>query len=414
MTQHDRQGWLVIAGVVAVNFIVMGPSIGTIGIFFTPLIKEFGWSRQQVSWMATAFLLAMGVVNPLVGWLLDRVPVRIPMSVGIILAGLSFLMGSRAHSLEALVVCYAIMGLGVGSSTILPGMVVAANWFSSQRALAIGITIAGAGLGGCLWPPLVTHLILAHGWRATMVCIGVPMFVVALPIALLIIRTRPAGESAQEQADALPGLDLGPALRSIPFWMLVGVHLSFTVAFTGAYFHMVPYLIGTGYSAQAAAFVFGAAVAVSLPGYLLLGSLADRFGAKPVLTGSLITQAVSMILLLNLAGHHLTTLLLLIFIVFYGLTVGSGTALGSALLAESLGLKSFGSLAGIIGLIATMGSGVGPIIAGHIFDTTASYTAAFELCGALMLAGAVFAMLVYPAQGLERDVGSPVALRAGH
>ncbi|HEY2105389.1 MAG TPA: MFS transporter [Candidatus Binataceae bacterium] len=414
MTQHDRQGWLVIAGVVAVNFVVMGPSIGTIGIFFTPLIKEFGWSRQQVSWMATAFLLAMGIVNPLVGWLLDRMPVRIQMSIGIAMAGLSFLLASRAHSLAALVVCYAIMGLGVGSSTILPGMVVAANWFVEKRALAIGITIAGAGLGGCLQPPLVAHLILAHGWRATMVCIGVPMFVVALPIALLLIRTRPAGESAEEQAGALTGLDLGPALLSIAFWMLVGMHLAFTVAFAGSYFHMVPYLIGTGYSAQSAAYVFGAAVAVSLPGYLLLGSLADRFGAKPVLAGSLIVQAASMILLLGLAGHHFTTVLMLTFIVCYGLTVGSGTALGSALLAESLGLKSFGSLAGIIGLIATMGSSIGPIVAGHIYDTTASYTGAYELCGALMLAAAVFATLVYPAEGRDRDVASTVALRAGH
>jgi MFS family permease len=121
-----------------------------------------------------------------------------------------------------------------------------------------------------------------------------------------------------------------------------------------------------------------------------------------------------MVLLLGLGGHHLTTLLMLIFMVCYGLTIGSGTALGSALLAESLGLKSFGSLAGIIGLIATIGSGAGPIVAGHIYDTTASYTAAYELCGALMLAAAVFAMLVYPAEGRDRDVASPVALRAGH
>src|SRR5215472_6672786 len=99
MTQRDRQGWLIIASVVLVNFIVMGPSIGTIGIFFTPLIKEFGWSRQQVSWMATAFLLAMGVVHPAVGWLLDQVPARIPMSVGAVLARVSYLIVSHVHSL---------------------------------------------------------------------------------------------------------------------------------------------------------------------------------------------------------------------------------------------------------------------------------------------------------------------------
>jgi len=412
MTQHDRQGWLVVGSVAATNFVVMGPSIGTIGIFFTPLIKQFGWSREQVSMMATAFLFAMGVVNPLVGWLLDRIPARIPMSIGAAAAGAAFLLASRVNSLGALIACYALIGLGVGASTITPGLIVAANWFSGQRGLAIGITIAGAGLGGCVLPPLVSHLIALYGWRATMVCIGVPMFVLALPLILLIIRTRPEGAGSEEQAAAASGLELGAALRALPFWLLVAMQLGFTVAFAGAYFHMVPFLIGTGYSAQTAAFIFGAQAAVSLPGYLVLGTLADRFGAKPVLAGALVVQAVSMMLLLAIAGHYFTTGLTVIFVVTYGLTVGSGTALGAVLLAEALGLRSYGALSGIIGLIATVGSAVGPVIAGHIYDTTASYSAAFELCAALMLAAAVFASLVYPAEG--HDVASAMALRARH
>jgi MFS family permease len=414
MTQRDRQGWLIIASVVVVNFLVMGPSIGTIGIFFAPLIKEFGWSREQVSGMATAFLLAMGVVSPCVGWLMDRVPARIPMGIGAALAGVAFLLASNVHSLRALIACYVLIGLGVGASTILPGTIVAANWFSEQRGLAIGITIAGAGFGGCVLPPLVSHLILLHGWRTTMVLIGIPMFVLALPIILIMIRTRPEGETTEQHAAAVSGLEFGPALRSTPFWLIVAMQVGFTVAFTGAYFHMVLYLIGTGFSAQAAANVFGAAVLVSLPGYLVLGTLADWYGAKPVLACSLITQAVSMIVLLGLSGHHLSIVLMSFFIVTYGLTVGSGTALGAVLLANALGLRSFGSLSGIIGMLATIGSGIGPIVAGRIFDRTGSYTGAFELCSALMLAAAVFALLVYPAEGLDREVASPVAVGARH
>ncbi len=412
MTDYNRRGWLVVGGVAATNFIVMGPSIGTIGIFFTPLIKQFGWSREQVSWIATAFLIAMGLVNPLVGWLLDRIAARIPMAIGAAMAGAAFVAASRISSLGALVVCYAVIGIGVGASTITPGMIVAANWFSDRRALAIGITIAGAGLGGCVLPPLVAHLIAAHGWRATMICIGVPMFALALPIVLLVVRKPGRGPSAEEHAGALSGLELGAALRSAPFWLLVGMQLGFTVAFAGAYFHMVPFLIGAGYSPQSAALLFGATAAVSLPGYLLLGSLADRYGAKPVLAVSLIVQAASMLLLLTLAGHRFTALLIVIFVVSYGLTIGSGTALGTALLAESLGLRSFGSLAGIIGLIATVGSGSGPIVAGRIYDTTASYSAAFELCAALMLAAALLASLVYPAE--RRDVAPAVAVHSPH
>ncbi|SRR5579875_59593 len=412
MTQHERRGWLVVGSVAATNFIVMGPSIGTIGIFFTPWSRQFGWAREQVSLMATAFLFAMGVVNPLVGWLLDRIPARFPMSIGAAAAGAAFLVASRIHTLETLIVCYAVIGLGVGASTITPGLIVAANWFSDRRGLAIGITIAGAGLGGCVLPPLVAHLIALYGWRATMVFIGVPMFVLALPLIILIIRTRPENAESEGQTSAASGLELGPALRSLPFWLLVAMQVGFVVAFAGVYFHMVPFLIGTGYTPQTAAFIFGAQAAVSLPGYLVLGTLADRFGAKPVLAGSLVIQAASMLLLLTIAWHHFTIGLTVIFIVTYGLTVGSGTALGAVLLAEALGLRSYGTLSGIIGLIATVGSAVGPLVAGHIYDVSGNYNTAFELCAALMLAAAVFASLVYPAEG--RDVAPSAALRAPH
>jgi MFS family permease len=399
MTRHERQGWLIIACVALTNFLVMGPSIGTIGIFFTPLIKEFGWSRAAVSRTATAFLIAMGVVNPLVGWLMDRIPARIPMSIGVALAGASFLLAGHVNTLGALVASYALMGMGVGASTIQPGMIVAANWFTDRRGLAIGVTIAGAGLGGCVLPPLVEHLILTHGWRITMDLIGIPIFAIALPIVALAIRTRPAGESIAGKAHAVPGLELGPALRSAVFWLLAAIHLSFITAFAGAYFHMVPFLIGAGYSPQSAAFIFGAHAAVSLPGYLLLGTLADRYGAKVVLGGGLAVQALGMMLLLGLRDHRFASALLPVFVVSYGLTAGVGTAIGAVLLAEALGLRSYGSLTGIIGLIAMLGSAAGPIVAGRIYDLTASYTRSYELCGILMLAGAMLTSFVYPAEG---------------
>jgi MFS family permease len=410
MTPQERRGWTVIASVALTNFIVMGPSIGTIGIFFTPLIKEFGWSRAEVSQIATAFLFAMGVVNPLVGWLLDRIEARVVMSIGAAVAGVGYLLASRADALTPLVAFFAVIGLGVGASTILPGIIVAANWFSKRRALATGITIAGAGLGGCLLPPLVEHLILVHGWRTTMICIAAPMFVVALPAILLAIRTRPeAAASESSEPAALAGLELGPALRSAPFWILAAMQFSFTVAFTGGYFHMVPFLIGAGYSAQTAAFIFGAQAAVSLPGYVLLGTLADRFGPKTVLAPALVILAASMIILLGAGSSHLGIALAVLFIVTYGLTVGAATPLGAVLLAEACGLRRFGTLNGIVGFIAVVGSAVGPLLSGRIYDVTASYSLAFELCAGLLIAAAILTTLVFPAEG--RDA-VPTAARA--
>jgi MFS family permease len=59
------------------------------------------------------------------------------------------------------------------------------------------------------------------------------------------------------------------------------------------------------------------------------------------------------------------------------------------LTAESLGIKRYGFLSGLGGLAQTLGAMIGPIVAGRIFDVSRSYTAAFELCIAVMALGAV-------------------------
>ena len=197
MTPQERRGWKVIASVALTNFIVMGPSIGTIGIFFTPLIKDFGWTREEVSRLATAFLIAMGIANPLVGWLLDRVEARVVMTIGAAAAGIGYVLQAAPTRSPRCSFSSRSSDWEWARLTILPGIIVAANWFDKQRALATGITIAGAGFGGCVLPPLVAHLISGLRMRTTMLCIAAPMFVVALPVIMLAIRTRPAGAAGK-------------------------------------------------------------------------------------------------------------------------------------------------------------------------------------------------------------------------
>ena len=56
-------------------FFVMGGSAFTVGLFFPPLIKTFHWSHARLSFMYTAFALAMGLSSPFAGWLIEPVHV---------------------------------------------------------------------------------------------------------------------------------------------------------------------------------------------------------------------------------------------------------------------------------------------------------------------------------------------------
>jgi MFS family permease len=113
--------------------------------------------------------------------------------------------------------------------------------------------------------------------------------------------------------------------------------------------------------------------------------VADRLNVRLALSLALVSLACAF-LILTQAAHTFTLAPL---ILFYGIGVGAPLALVPMLIAESFGLKNFGSIAGLVGIFATMGSATGPIFAGRIFDVTGAYTTAFVISGTLLLAAAI-------------------------
>jgi MFS family permease len=261
-----------------------------------------------------------------------------------------------------LVAAFALIGAGVGSSTIVPVTIVAANWFRERRGLAIGVSIAGSPVAVTLMPPVLAHVIIVHGWRAAMLCIGVPILVIGLPAILLVVRTRPAGAetvSVSREAAAVAGLELGPALWAPPFWMLAGVQVLFTVAFNGVYYHLVPFLIDAGYSPQRAAFIFGAKSIFVTAGTILLGSLADRIGPRRVLAFAMLALCLSLVVVLAAGSPGFGVIAVVLFTIGYGTPTGSTSTLVPMLMVESLGMRRFATLMGIIGFVATVASALG-------------------------------------------------------
>jgi MFS family permease len=72
-----RWRWLVVTTLSVVMFLVIGNTAMTIPIFFTPLIKHYGWSHARVSTLPTVYLLMLSLGAPITGWLLDRLDARI-------------------------------------------------------------------------------------------------------------------------------------------------------------------------------------------------------------------------------------------------------------------------------------------------------------------------------------------------
>jgi MFS family permease len=173
----------------------------------------------------------------------------------------------------------------------------------------------------------------------------------------------------------------------------------------------VPFLVANGYSSQQAALVLSLQAAVMTVGFLVMGYLSDRFSVRIVLPAALFIEALGVASLLGARNPGFALLAIALFLAAFGITAGATSSLVPIILAETLGLKRFGTLTGLINLSGTLGGSTGPVVVGAIFDLGGSYGPAFQLCALLLALGALATVFVSPAEGVAVDARSAVRAR---
>ncbi|MGH3343801.1 MAG: DHA2 family efflux MFS transporter permease subunit [Carbonactinosporaceae bacterium] len=168
-----------------------------VAIAIDDLSDAFSRSVAATQWVTTAYLLAMGIVIPLMGWLTDRWGARRLWLACLAVFGSGSVLCSAAWSLETLVVARVIQGLGGG--LMLP--LVQAILTRAAGPQRIGRVMGGVGIPGQLAPilgPVLGGLILGQwGWN-WLFLINVPVCVTAILLAWRVLPDdRPQGAKAR-------------------------------------------------------------------------------------------------------------------------------------------------------------------------------------------------------------------------
>jgi MFS family permease len=341
-------------------------------VFLQPITEAMGWSRAGVSAAATLDFLFMGFAAFAWGALSDRFGTRIVVLAGSLLLGLGLVTASQAQSLWQFQLLFGgLIGIAAGSF-YAPMMAVASAWIVQHRSLAVALVSAGMGVAPVTIAPSASALITAYDWRTAMLVIGIAAWALLIPASFLV---RPAAKSADGGATDIneaPRAEwtAAQAFRTPQFAALAGAHFACCAAHSGPIFHMVSYAMICGIAPLTAVTVYSLAGFSGLGGRLLLGALADRLGAKPVLVGGLFVQALCIATYLAVA--HLGE--------FYALSVAFGLAYGgvmplyAVLVREFFGARIMGTVFGAVSAFASLGMALGPWAGGYIYDTTHGYT----------------------------------------
>ena len=381
--KFEVKRWLVVVTLFAAVFLVGGSGYNTVSVFLPVLVKQFAWSRARVSVLPSALAASAGLGFVIVGWLLDRTAARFVMVTGAIIAALAFLGASQANSFGPMVCAYSLLGLGISGATLIPASLVVANWFKANRGFAMGIVASGASAGGFVMTVFAVHVIARWGWRAAYVSLAIPILVVLIPMLVSQVQNRPA-ESKMDIVSAasadLEGFETAQATRTRTFWMIMIAQFCFSLSVSGIVVHLVAYLIQVGYRANTAALIMGTIFGLNAVGKICLGSIADIVSARIALAANFVFEVLALLLALRVQN----AVILAVFVTILGPVLGAPIALIPLLIADSVGLKRYGSISGLVGIASTLGAIFGPVAVGRLFDVTASYATAW-FCSVLLL-----------------------------
>ena len=392
-------GYVVVAATFLIMVVMWGTSY-SFGIFFKPLIEDFGWTRTMTSGAFSLSLVFLCLFSVVAGKLTDTFGPRIVVTVSGFFVGLGYLLMSQVTTIWQLYLFYGVI-IGIGMSTaFVPLVSTVARWFVKRRGMMTGIAASGLGVGTLVMPPVANWLITINGWRTSYIVVGtIALVLITLAAQFLRRDPRQIGQLPYGE-DELPvrgdigalGLSLQEAMHTRQFWFLGVAVLCFTLGLGTLLVHIVPHAVGLGFSSASAAIILAVIGGAGTGGRVIMGSACDRVGNKLALIICFILLSVSLFLLLPAKELWMFYLCAAIF----GFGYGGISAVVSPTIAELFRLSSHGAIFGVINIFGEGGSAIGSVVAGYIFDATGKYQTAFLVCAATSVIGIMLISLLQP------------------
>ena len=403
MNRMGKSGFYYGYIVVLVAFFILAVLWGTyssFGVFFEPLLSEFGWTRAMTAGAFSLSNLLFGLFCIVTARLCDRFgPRRVIGACGFVL-GLGYLLMSQVSTAWQLYLFYGLI-IAIGMSVYIAVLSIVARWFVRRRGTMTGIVFSGMGLGTMVLPPLASRLISTYDWRLSFIVVGIIALVVVVLGAQFLRRDPrqigqlPPGENKVDQESSgskASGFSFQEALQTRQFWLVCGMYFAFLFCIPTVIVHIVIHATGLGISAVNAANILAIVGALFIVGVNVIGITGDRLGNKLAFVMSFMLMAIAFLWLLPTRE----TWMFYLFAGIFGFAFGGMQVLFSPMVAELFGLRSHSVILATCNFAGTIGAMAGPILAGLIFDISGSYTLAFLICAIIATIGFVLTLLLRP------------------
>lgn len=368
----------------------------TFPIFLGPLLGEFGWTQSQAYTAVFLTTAAATVASPFVGALVDRVGARRVILIALLLEALVIAsFATQTDSIGSFYVRYVVLAiLGLGTTHIAFARVIS-MWFDRRRGLALGVALAGVGVGGAVWPLLTQWAIDLYGWRNAYLVVAAVIVGVGMTVLALVVRDTPQSLGLTPDGDPVPagaasaapepGYTLRETMRQPRFWLMLFTFVLIGASVQSIILHLVPLLKERGVEPMRAATAQSMVFVALIFGRVAAGWLMDRFFAPRVAIAFLVGPIVGVLLLAAGAsgtGAFMAGILT-------GLAAGAEVDVTAYLASRYFGVRYFSRIYAWFYSAYSLGAGIGPLATARGVETFRGYTEVLYVHGAVLTLAAL-------------------------
>ncbi|HEY3916171.1 MAG TPA: MFS transporter [Stellaceae bacterium] len=380
--------WMVFGAAVALMMNTGVVSNFAFAVFIKPITQDLGISRATLTGATLVASIAGTCIAPFFGKAIDYFGLRrVHLPMIFMFAIGTATLGLLQPAFWFMVLLFLFHGLfGQGQSPVGYSKALTA-WFDKDRGLALGIAIAGVGLGVAAIPPFANAVIQNFGWRWGYVAMGGAIIVLALIPTWLFEREPPIPPERDHSAAsaAVPGIHLREAVQTWRFWAMTVAFFVAIVAINGTLTQIVALMTDRGEPLRDAVFALSMSGIALTVGRIFSGFCLDRFHGPYVACTFFLSAAIGVLLLAADISPFLGTILC-------GLGIGAEVDLMAFLVSRYFGIRAFGAIYGLMFAIFSFGVGLGPFLMSLAHDIMHSYVPAM-IVFEIGLIGSILALL---------------------
>ncbi|HXT71637.1 MAG TPA: oxalate/formate MFS antiporter [Vicinamibacterales bacterium] len=363
--------------------------------FVSPLQAKTGWQLSDIQFAFTLFILFQTWVQPLDGWLIDRLGPRGFISAAGLLCGLGWAGMGYVTSLPMLYTAYCAAGIGaafVYSASIGSAL----KWFKDRRGLASGIMAAGFGGGTALFIPIITRLIEQRGYQSTFVATGLAQGLVIVIVAQFLRHPASEPASAPKPAAAAASTQLGKRHFTTPemlstsqFYVLYAMFVFMATGGLLVTANAGPMAKSWGLSAAALKLAGTLSPLANAASRIFWGLVSDRVGRERTMIGAFFLQAICLFLVVAVGRWSETWFILTLVLVYF--TWGEIYSLFPSISADYFGSRHATSNYGVLYTAKGVASIIGGWVGAKLFEAFGTWSVGFYGSAAMALVACAMA-----------------------